>query len=496
MIKNSKGGDTMKRNLFCLVVISGMFLYLFATIGFGAQGIISVKPGESIQAAIDTAAPGTTIELGPGTWTENVEIVKPIALRGAGADKTTIKARLSGYPVIWLTSTQTDSVSISGVTVSGAFGDTCAEKANKVCADGVLVQGAINLKLSNCNITHNALHGLYANGAGKLTIEQTTFSHNYSGIWLSGSASARVDNSVIVDNKFGLVLAEKSSARVIGSSIANNDADGVLVADATDLTLSNNRITGNGRAGVCVDEWPCYRTRRTFTGTIHGEKNVIPTPRQANGNKRAAICPVALRFLRLDSGGIYPIPNPESLFQSLPISPPLEGDPHAPVTMIEFSDLTCPYCARFALDVLPEIERDYIDTGKAKLYFLPYPVHGDVARKEAEAVFCAQEQGIFWPFQERMFTDLRLRGFPETFDMARVRAITASAGGDPDRMEQCLTAGTYAHAVQESIAIADKLGVAGTPTLFIDGMEVFGVATYDVYKSIIDSELLLKKQGL
>ncbi len=478
-----------------IIVIVGLFLPFFSVGSFGVQTIISVEPGESLQAAIDAAAPGTTIELGPGTWMENIEIVKPIALRGAGADKTKITAKLAGYPVVWLTSPQTNSVSIVGITISGASGDSCAEKANKVCADGILVQGAIRLELANCNVTHNALHGLYANGTAKLTIEETTFSHNYSGVWLSGAASARIDNSVIVNNKFGLVLAEKSSARVIGCSIADNNADGVLVADATDLTLSNNRITGNGRAGVCVDEWPCYRTRRTFTGTIHGEKNVIPTPRQTNGNKRAAICPVAIRFLRTDSGGIYPVPDPESLFKSLPIPPPLEGDPHAPVTIIEFSDFTCPYCARFALDVLPEIKRDYIDTGKVKLYFLPYPVHGDVARKEAEAVFCAQEQGIFWQFQERMFADLRLRGFPKTLDLTRIRAVAASAGGDPDRLAQCLTAGTYAQAVQTSISIGDKLGVAGTPTFFIDGMEVFGAATYEVYKGIIDSELLLKEQG-
>jgi protein-disulfide isomerase len=60
--------------------------------------------------------------------------------------------------------------------------------------------------------------------------------------------------------------------------------------------------------------------------------------------------------------------------------------------------------------VLPRLREEYIDTGKVKLYFLPFPVHGEAARREAEAAFCAAAQGVFWRFQEAMFAyaDVRL----------------------------------------------------------------------------------------
>ena len=466
---------------------------LLVAVGLLGETVVHVQTGSSIQAAIDRAAPGAVIELGPGIWQENLRITRPIAITGAGADKTEITARASGYPVVWIYSPQTGSVSISGITISGAHGDSCAEKEYKVCADGILVQGKIRLELSNCTVNRNALHGLYANGTANLTIEETTFSGNYSGIWLSGSASARIDNAAITNNKFGLVLAERSSARVIGCTIAANGADGVLVADATEISLSSNRITGNGRAGVCVDEWPCYHTKRTFTGRISGERNSIPTPRDKDGNKKAAICPATLRFLFSDSGGIYPAPDPQSLFATLPVAPPMEGSPDAPVTIIEFSDFTCPYCARFARDILPKLRADYIETGKARLFFLPFPVHGKTASKEAEAGFCAQAQGKFWEFHDRMFADLFVHGFPSKFDPERVRSVAIAAGCDPDLLLSCLNAGTYAPAVQGAISIAHKLGVEGTPSFFIDGLEVFGAAPYEVFSRMIDSELVLKR---
>ncbi len=469
----------MMKGSFLLAALSAFVLA--AAVSSGAQTVLHVQTGSSIQAVVDLAAPGTTIELGPGTWQENLEIVKPISIRGAGPGRTKIVSREAGYPVVWISSLQTGSVTIAGLAVTGAYGKTCADNGLEVCADGLLAQGRIELVLTDCLITGNSLHGLYASDEAHLSIARSTFSQNYSGIWLSSSASARIGNTKISQNGFGLVLAGSSSAAVTGCTISGNDRDGVLIADSTDLTLYRSRIVGNGRAGVCVDEWPCYSTERVFTGTVRGKGNIIPTPREKDGNGKTAICPVALRFLSSQSGGIYPIPDPKSLFKSLPIYPPMEGSPDAPVTVIEFSDFTCPYCAQFARDVLPKLRADYIGTGKIKLFFLPYPVHGETAAKEAEAAFCAQEQGRFWEFHDRMFADLRLRGFPRKFDPERVRAIAAAAGCDPDRLSKCLSSGTYTQAVEGSIAIANKLGVTGTPTFFIAGQEIPGAASYEVW---------------
>lgn len=88
---------------------------------------------------------------------------------------------------------------------------------------------------------------------------------------------------------------------------------------------------------------------------------------------------------------------------------PIDGEPilgkaDAPVTMIEFSDFQCPFCARYTSQTFPQIKKEYIDTGKVRAVFknFPLPFHSD-AQKAAEAGECAAEQGKFWEYKEKLF---------------------------------------------------------------------------------------------
>ena len=80
------------------------------------------------------------------------------------------------------------------------------------------------------------------------------------------------------------------------------------------------------------------------------------------------------------------------------------GHPDAPVTIIEFTDLQCPYCARFATQTFPQIRRNYIDTGKVRYTSrdLPLPMH-EFAVSAAVAARCAGEQGRFWEYLAALF---------------------------------------------------------------------------------------------
>src|ERR1044072_8686255 len=82
---------------------------------------------------------------------------------------------------------------------------------------------------------------------------------------------------------------------------------------------------------------------------------------------------------------------------------PVKGDRKARLVLIEFSDYQCPFCARFVRETLPEIEKDYIKTGKLKYVFRDFPItsaHKD-AFKAALAAGCALDQGKFWEMHER-----------------------------------------------------------------------------------------------
>lgn len=83
---------------------------------------------------------------------------------------------------------------------------------------------------------------------------------------------------------------------------------------------------------------------------------------------------------------------------------PLLGNKDAKVTVIEFSDLQCPYCKNFFTSAFPQIKKEYIDTGKIAFYFRHFPLEfHPLARPFADAVECAQEQGKFWEMHDKIF---------------------------------------------------------------------------------------------
>lgn len=84
---------------------------------------------------------------------------------------------------------------------------------------------------------------------------------------------------------------------------------------------------------------------------------------------------------------------------------PVDGNDNAAVTIVEFSDLECPFCRRFWSETYPQIKKDYIDTGKAKMYFRHYPLefHPN-AKPFANAVECANEQDKFWDMHNKILS--------------------------------------------------------------------------------------------
>src|SRR5262245_24620096 len=86
-------------------------------------------------------------------------------------------------------------------------------------------------------------------------------------------------------------------------------------------------------------------------------------------------------------------------------SQPSLGVPAAKVAIIEFSDFQCPFCARYANDILPKLIETYVNTGKVRYTFNHMPlekIHRS-ALKAAEAAECAADRGQFWPFHDQLF---------------------------------------------------------------------------------------------
>ena len=141
------------------------------------------------------------------------------------------------------------------------------------------------------------------------------------------------------------------------------------------------------------------------------------------------------------------------------------GKPNAPVVMLEFSDLQCPYCARFALDTFPALRRRYIDTGKVRFetHDMPLPFHA-YAVPAAIAARCGGRQGRFWEYREALFRA------QQQLDGAPYDAIAAALGLDVERFKACRADPAVAEEVRTDETQAASRGVSSTPTLMVGRM--------------------------
>jgi protein-disulfide isomerase len=165
----------------------------------------------------------------------------------------------------------------------------------------------------------------------------------------------------------------------------------------------------------------------------------------------------------------------------------VKGAADAAVTIIEFSDYQCPFSTRFYSQTLPQIEKNYIKTGKAKFVYRDFPLafHQN-AQKAAEATECAAQQGKFWEYHETLFENQK------ALDMASLKQYAKNLGLDMQRFNGCLDSGKMADEVKKDMADAQKYGVQGTPCFFINGIKVDGAQPYGVFAEIIEKELKKK----
>jgi protein-disulfide isomerase len=162
---------------------------------------------------------------------------------------------------------------------------------------------------------------------------------------------------------------------------------------------------------------------------------------------------------------------------------PALGLADAKVTIVEFSDFQCPYCARFQSDTFPQITQNYGD--KIRFAYRNFPLTSlhQYALKAAEASECANEQGAYWKYHDLLFQN------QSALDDASLKNYAASLGLDTAAFNQCLDSDKYMSDVQKDYQDGITAGVQGTPAFFINGMPISGAQPYTVFKAAIDAEL-------
>jgi protein-disulfide isomerase len=175
------------------------------------------------------------------------------------------------------------------------------------------------------------------------------------------------------------------------------------------------------------------------------------------------------------------------------LTPRTKGDAKAPVTVYEMSDFQCPFCRRFAVQTFPELERDYIATGKVRWVFIHFPltqIH-DNAAAAAELATCAGRQGKFWEVHDLLFRN-QAQWSPLKEPGAFFLSFADSAAIPKAALQKCLQSGAAREEVEQDAQSSIRSGATSTPAFYIEGGILEGAQPTAVFRQILDSILTAK----
>ncbi len=162
---------------------------------------------------------------------------------------------------------------------------------------------------------------------------------------------------------------------------------------------------------------------------------------------------------------------------------PSFGDKTAKVTILEYSDFQCPFCAKGA-EIVTQLKKKYGNKIQIGFKNFPLPFHNQ-AKDAALAGLCANEQGMdkFWKFHDHMFAN------QDKLDVASLKATAKSMGLDSSKFDKCMDEKKYMAKVDQDYQEGQTVGVKSTPTFFVNGQIVMGAQPIEVFSEIIDEQL-------
>lgn len=161
---------------------------------------------------------------------------------------------------------------------------------------------------------------------------------------------------------------------------------------------------------------------------------------------------------------------------------PARGAAAAPVTVVEFGDFQCPYCAEME-PVLKSLAAAYPTELRLVFRHLPLVSIHPLAADAARAAVCADRQGRFWDIHDAFYANQSALG------LDAIKATAARLGLDPAEFDRCIGSDEPDAKVAADSAAADAIGIGGTPAFLINGRFQSGTNTLEAWRTIIDDEL-------
>lgn len=164
------------------------------------------------------------------------------------------------------------------------------------------------------------------------------------------------------------------------------------------------------------------------------------------------------------------------------------GDENAPVVVMEYGDFQCPACQYFFQTSVKQLKADYVQSGKVRFVFRQFAFLGDESQWAAEASECANEQGRFWDYYDKLYIEQNGENVG-IFSKDNLKKFAVDLGLDAAGFNQCLDSGRYTQKVQQETLEGQQAGVRGTPSVFVNGQFIDNGGSYPVMEAAIEAEL-------
>ena len=170
------------------------------------------------------------------------------------------------------------------------------------------------------------------------------------------------------------------------------------------------------------------------------------------------------------------------------------GRSDARLTLIEFSDFQCPFCARHTRETFAQIQREYVDTGKVRYVFRHFPIESihPNAFAAARAAECARQQGKFWDMHTRLFANQQQLAETDLVGYAK------AAGLDTTAFQRCVATAEVSAKIRQDLDEGARAGISGTPMFFVGTVEggkvrvlrrLNGAVPFAAFKTALDALL-------
>jgi parallel beta-helix repeat protein len=256
------------RRAFSTAVLTISLLLILNSSVFADLQVVSPEGNgfDSIQAAVNRAGPGDTLLIKSGSYRANLTIDKSLTLKGEDASMVTIRSKSRGSPVL-KTGPSKVEITLVNLTLKGATGEFCKDRAKGVCPAGLSVTGQSAVKLVDSQLVNSKRDGLRLSGSGRAVLKDSKIGANDRyGMWMGESSSATISNTSITNNRGGVAASMNSEIVISASEVSSSDGYGISLFGNSKLELANSSLSENGEGGI--------RLENSSSGTLKGNSLV------------------------------------------------------------------------------------------------------------------------------------------------------------------------------------------------------------------------------